>query len=136
YQVGRESLGVVSMCRRGRSTLPRRAMFGRGKWQVLRPRPSAILCIAVTAFGMVILPKLVDTPELGIVFYCIFFVNHWIVAIGLPTRVEAATAASRPWLHAWGFALGVLLLGGIGFVWSAPAWVWRAFGYTLPAHAP
>jgi len=30
----------------------------------------------------------------------------------------------------------VLLLGGIGFVWSAPAWVWRAWGYSIPAQAP
>jgi hypothetical protein len=72
----------------------------------------------------------------ALVFYCIFFVNHWVVAIGLPTRVEAATDAPHPWLRAWGFAVGVLVLGGIGFVWSAPAWVWRAWGYTLPTHAP
>jgi len=30
----------------------------------------------------------------------------------------------------------VLLLGGIGFIWSAPAWVWRAWGYSIPAQAP
>jgi hypothetical protein len=30
----------------------------------------------------------------------------------------------------------VELLGGIGFMWSAPAWVWRAWGYPIPARAP
>jgi hypothetical protein len=135
YHFGMQNFGVLSMCRPRRSG-ERRVMLRLGGREIRWPRPAAVLCLAITAFGMVILPKLVDTPELGIVFYCIFFVNHWIVAIGLPTRIEAATVPSRPWLRAGGFALGVLLLGGIGFVWSAPAWVWRAWGYALPAHAP
>jgi len=65
-----------------------------------------------------------------------FFVNHWVVAIGLPSRVESARGGSRPTARGWGFALGVLLLGGIGFVWSAPAWIWRARGFSVPAFAP
>jgi hypothetical protein len=136
YHFGMQNFGVLSMCRTGRSALPRREMLSIGRWQILRPRPSAILCIAVTAFGMVILPKLVHSPELGVVFYCIFFVNHWIVAIGLPGHVETALAGSWLQLRAWGFMLGVLLLGGVGFVWSAPAWVWRAWGYSIPEQAP
>src|SRR5215468_5846221 len=136
YHFGMQNFGVLSMCRTGRSVQPRRRMFSAGKWQMLRPRPAAILCIAITAFGMVILPKLVHSPELGVVFYSIFFVNHWLVAIGLPGHVEAAIDRSWPQLRAWGFMLGVLLLGGIGFVWSAPAWVWRAWGYSIPAQAP
>ena len=64
------------------------------------------------------------------------FVNHWVVAIGLPTHVESALDGSWPRARAWAFALGVLALGGIGFVWSAPAWVWRAWGYSIPARAP
>jgi hypothetical protein len=135
YHFGMQNFGVLSMCRPA-STPPRRGVFGIGKWQILRPRPFAILCIAVTAFGMVILPKLVHSPELGIVFYCIFFVNHWIVAIGLPGHVETALDRSWPRLRAWGFVLGVLLLGGIGFIWSAPAWVWRAWGYSISPQAP
>jgi hypothetical protein len=135
YHFGMQNFGVLSMCRTGQS-VPRRRMFRVGKLQMLRPRPSALLCVAVTAFGMVILPKLVHSPGLGVVFYSIFFVNHWIVAIGLPSHLEAALDASWPHVRAWGFALGVLLLGGIGFVWSAPAWVWRAWGYPIPAQAP
>ena len=111
-------------------------MLTLGERQIRWPRPAAILCLAITAFGMVILPKLVHAPGLGVVFYAIFFVNHWIVAIGLPSHVEGALDRSWPHMRAWGFALGVLLLGGIGFVWSAPAWVWRAWGYSIPAQAP
>jgi len=136
YHFGMQNFGVLSMCRTGRSVQPRRPMFNVGKRQILRPRPLAVLCLAITAFGMVILPKLVHSPALGVVFYSIFFVNHWVVAIGLPSHVEAALDGSWPRLRAWGFALGVLLLGGIGFMWSAPAWVWRARGYPIPGHAP
>jgi len=136
YHFGMQNFGVLSMCRTGRTAPPRREMFAMGTWRVLRPRPAAIFCIAVTAFGMVILPKLVHSPELGVIFYCIFFVNHWVVAIGLPGHVETAIDGSWPQLRAWGFVLGVLLLGGIGFIWSAPAWVWRAWGYSIPAQAP
>jgi len=136
YHFGMQNFGVLSMCRPGRSAQPRRRMFSLGSRHILWPRVSAVLCIAVTAFGMVILPKLVQSPELAIIFYCIFFVNHWIVAIGLPSHVESALDGPRPELRAWGFALGVLLLGGIGFIWAAPAWVWRAWGYSIPARAP
>jgi hypothetical protein len=135
YHFGMQNFGVLAMCRTGRSA-QRRRLFRVGRWDVLRPRPAAVLCLAVTAFGMVILPKLVHSPELGILFYCLFFVNHWVVAIGLPSHVESVLDRSRPRLHAWGFALGVLLLGTVGFVWSAPAWVWRAWGYAIPAQAP
>jgi hypothetical protein len=136
YHFGMQNFGVLSMCRTGRSARPRRPLLSVGTRQVLRPRPAAVLCLAITAFGMVILPKLVHSPALGVGFYSIFFVNHWIVAIGLPSHVENTRDGSWPRLRAWGFALGVLLLGGIGFIWSAPAWVWRAWGYSIPAQAP
>jgi len=136
YHFGMQNFGVLSMCRTGRSVQPRRRLFSVGERQILRPRPAAILCLAITAFGMVVLPKLVHAPTLGVVFYSIFFVNHWIVAIGLPSHVEAALDTSWPRVRAWGFAVGVLLLGGIGFIWSAPAWVWRAWGYPIPVQAP
>jgi hypothetical protein len=136
YHFGMQNFGVLQMCRAGRTAPPRREMFAMGTWRVRRPRSAAVFCIAVTAFGMVILPKLVHSPELGIIFYCLFFVNHWIVAIGLPGHLETALDESWPHLRAWGFVLGVLLLGGIGFIWSAPAWVWRAWGYSIPEQAP
>jgi hypothetical protein len=136
YHFGMQNFGVLSMCRTGQPVRPRRTLFALGGRRILRPRLLAVLCIAVTAFGMVILPKLVHSPGLGVVFYSVFFVNHWIVAIGLPGHVEAKLDDSWPQVRAWGFVLGVLLLGGIGFVWSAPAWVWRAWGYPIPARAP
>jgi len=136
YHFGMQNFGVLSMSRTGQNPRPRRTMLTLGERQIRWPRPAAILCLAITAFGMVILPKLVHAPGLGVVFYAIFFVNHWIVAIGLPSHVEGALDRSWPHMRAWGFALGVLLLGGIGFVWSAPAWVWRAWGYSIPAQAP
>ena len=135
YHFGMQNFGVLSMCRTGRSGQPRRRMFGIGSWQVLWPRSAAVLCLGLTAFGMGILPKLVHSPELRFVFFGIFFANHWIVAIGLPSHVETFET-SWPRARAWAFILGVLLLGGIGFIWSAPAWVWRARGASLPGHAP
>jgi hypothetical protein len=136
YHFGMQNFGVLSMCRTARTAPPRRRMLSLGARPVLRPRTSAIGCVAVTAFGMAILPKLVHSPALGVVFYSVIFVNHWIVAIGLPGHVESALERSRPQMRAWSFVVGVLLLGGIGFVWSAPAWVWRAWGYSIPARAP
>ena len=134
YHFGMQNFGVLSMCRAGQNPRPRRTMLTVGERQIRWPRPAAILSLAITAFGMVILPKLVHAPELGVVFYAIFFVNHWAVAIGLPGSVEASLEESWPRARAWAFVLGVLLLGGSGFVWSAPAWVWRARGFSLPAH--
>jgi hypothetical protein len=46
-------------------------MFTVGERQIRWPRPAAILSLAITAFGMVILPKLVHAPGLGVVFYAI-----------------------------------------------------------------
>lgn len=111
-------------------------MLHIGKWQILRPRLSATICLVVTTFAMVILPGLVHSAALGIRFYCVVFVNHWGVAIGLPGYVETSRVRPHPRLPAWGLVLGVLLLGGVGFIWSAPAWVWRARGYAIPAYAP
>jgi hypothetical protein len=136
YHFGMQNFGVLSLCRPKRTAPSRRPMFRIGEREILWPRPVAILCVAITAFGMVILPKLVHSPGLGVVFYSTLFVNHWIVAIGLPSHVEASLDDSWPRVRAWSFVLGVLLLGAIGFVWSAPAWVWRARGYSIPAQAP
>lgn len=136
YHFGMQNFGVLTMCRTGRSARPARGTLRIGSWQILQPRPAAIVCLAVTAFGMVILPKLLRSAEIGVVFYGMLYVNHWVVAIGLPGHVETSLHESRPRLRAWAFVLGVLLLGGIGFVWLAPAWIWRAWGYSIPAREP
>lgn len=65
YHFGMQNFGVLSMCRTGRSARPRRPLLSVGARQVLRPRPAAVLCLAITAFGMVILPKLVHSPRSG-----------------------------------------------------------------------
>jgi len=134
YHFGMQNFGVLSMCRGGKRA-PRRGMLRVGEREILWPRPAAVACLAVTAFGMAVLPKIVESTELRMVFYCMIFVNHWVVAIGLPANVEGAFDRSWPRARAWAFALGVLLLGGIGFVWSAPAWVWRARGFSIPVQA-
>jgi hypothetical protein len=134
YHFGMQNFGVLSMCRTGRSAAPRQTMVRIAERDVLWPRPAAVACLAVTAFGMVALPKSIESTELRMVFYAMIFVNHWAVAIGLPGSVEASLEESWPRARAWAFVLGVLLLGGSGFVWSAPAWVWRARGFSLPAH--
>ncbi len=59
YHFGMQNFGVLSMCRTGQNPRPRRAMLTVGERQIRWPRPAAILCLAITAFGMVILPKLV-----------------------------------------------------------------------------
>ena len=68
YHFGMHNFDVLSMCRTGRNAPTRRPMFTVGERQIRWPRPGAILCIAITAFGMVILPKLVHSPGLGVVF--------------------------------------------------------------------
>lgn len=136
YHFGMQNFGVLALCRQGRGARPRRALLEVGRWQIRWPRPAAIACLALTAFGMAILPKLPHSDEVGIIAYSALYVNHWVVAVGLPAHVEASLAPSRPRLRAFGFVLGVLLLGGVGFVWTAPAWLWRAWGYAIPAHEP
>jgi hypothetical protein len=136
YHFGMQNFGVLSMCRSRQGDRLRRPLVTIGAWEILQPRPAAILCLALTAFGMVILPKLLRASELGVLFYGMLYVNHWVVAIGLPSHVESALDPSPRRRRGLAFAAGVLLLGGIGFVWSAPAWMWRAWGYSIPAHEP
>jgi hypothetical protein len=136
YHFGMQNFGVLALCRARPRPAPRHTLLRLGDRTIAWPRPAALLCVALTAFAMVVVPKLPHSAELGIVVYAMVFVNHWVVAIGLPSRVVGALAPTRPWLRAGGFALGVLLLGGIGFVWTAPAWLWRAWGYTIAAREP
>jgi len=135
YHFGMQNFGVLSMSRATRAR-PRRTLFRIGTWQVLQPRAWAVACLAMTAFAMAILPKLVESPGLRVLCFGLVFVNHWVVAIGLPAHVENTLDRSGTRWRGWGFVLGVLLLGGIGFVWTAPAWVWRAWGYSIQAEAP
>jgi len=135
HHFGMQNFGVLSMCRTAPRVAVPRGTWRIGTWEVRQPRPAAAACLAVTALGMVLLPKIVSR-EYAILFYGLIFVNHWIVAIGLPTRVEAALGGEWARARAAAFAIGVVLLGAVGFVWSAPAWMFRAYGHAVPANAP
>src|SRR5262249_2910362 len=115
---------------------PRRTLFRIGTWQLLQPRAWAVPCLAIAAFAMAILPELLEAPGLPELCVGVMCVIHWAVAIGVPAQVENTLDRSGTRWRGWGFVLGVLLLGGIGFVWTAPAWVWRAWGYSIQAEAP
>jgi hypothetical protein len=98
YHFGMQHFGVLALCRGGaRSRRQRHADMA--------------LCLAVTAFGMAALPKLASEQWVFFLTMGIFAVNHWVVDIGLSSRVSK---------HGWLFAGGVLLAGAIGFVWMIP----------------
>jgi hypothetical protein len=98
YHFGMQHFGVLALCRGGpRSQQQRLADMA--------------ICLAVTAFGMAALPKLMNEQWMFFLTMGIFSVNHWVVDIGLSSRVSK---------HAWLFAGGVLLAGAVGFLWMIP----------------
>lgn len=98
YHFGMQNFGVLSLCRnRARSVRQRYTdMVG---------------CLSLTAFGMVVLPKLIQAQWAFLVCAGAFSFNHWIVAIGLCGRVSR---------HTFWFIAAMLLFGAVGFVWMIP----------------
>lgn len=68
-------------------------------------------CLALTAFCMAVLPHITADPWVFFLMTGVISVNHWVVDIGLSSRV-----VKRGWL----FAGGVLLAGVVGFSWMIP----------------
>jgi hypothetical protein len=98
YHFAMQHFGVLTLCR------------GRRRSQRQRLTDMA-LCLAVTAFGMTAPPALTRQQWVFFLVIGIFSVNHWVVDIGLSSRVSK---------QRWLFVGGVLLAGAIGFVWMIP----------------
>jgi hypothetical protein len=98
YHFGMQHFGVLALWRGG-------ARSGRQR------RVDMVMCVAITAFGMAVMPKLIKEPWVAFLMTGIFSVNHWVVDIGLSSRVSK---------HGWLFLGGVLLAGAVGFFWMIP----------------
>jgi hypothetical protein len=88
YHFGMQWFGVASL-------------YGIGKDRTLR----GVACLGLTALGMGVLPLVWPDPHLALLCTGIFSFNHWLVDIGLSSRVVR-------W-H-WGF---IALVLAIGVVW-------------------
>ena len=98
YHFGMQHFGVLALC-------------GVGTRSGRQRLASMAICLAVTAFGMAGLEKLTNEQVVFFLTTGIFSVNHWVVDIGLSSRVSK---------HGWLFAGGVLLSGVVGFLWMIP----------------
>jgi hypothetical protein len=70
------------------------------------------LCLGMTAFCMAALPLLTHDVWVFFVMTGMFSVNHWVVDIGLSSRVSR---------HPLWFFGALLLVGAIGFAWMIPS---------------
>jgi hypothetical protein len=85
YHFGMQNFGVASL-------------YGIGRDRTLR----ALVCAGGTALGIGVLPFLFPDPRVNMLCLGVFSFNHWLVDIGLSSRVAR-------W-H-WGFVALVLLVG-------------------------
>jgi hypothetical protein len=76
-----------------------------------RRRLNKVLCLGGTAFGMAIVPALTGSQLVFLISFAMFSVNHWVTDIGLSARVIR---------RGWVFAIAMLVIGAIGFVWMVP----------------
>ena len=98
YHFGMQNFGVLSLY--------------RGKPRSARRRQvDMFLCLAGTALGMYALPTLAGSQSLALLCVGVFSFNHWLVAIGLSSRVSR---------HTWVFVTAMFVAGGVGFVWLIP----------------
>jgi hypothetical protein len=98
YHFGMQNFGVLSLCRHKPRSARRRQI-------------DMFLCLAGTALGMYALPMLAWSQSLALLCVGVFSFNHWLVAIGLSSRVSR---------HTWGFIAAILVAGTVGFVWMIP----------------
>lgn len=99
YHFGMQHFGVLTIFRRGGARSRRQRLA------------DTAICLTVTAFGMAAVPKLTSEQWVFFLTMGIFSVNHWVVDIGLSSRVSK---------HGWLFAGGVVLAGAVGFLWMIP----------------
>jgi hypothetical protein len=93
YHFGMQHYGIASIVRPG-----------------LRP-DARLACVGATVLGMVVLPFLLHDRTASLLIAATWGFNHWIMDIGLSSRVSG-----RPII----FAVLVLALGCIGFAWLVP----------------
>lgn len=123
YHFGMQNFGVTSLYLRGHCEIR--------KW----------LCFGVTAFGMGVIPWLTQNVYVGLLCTGIFSFNHWLVDVGLSSRVSrrrylfiaAVLVAGIAWLLLRNGPLSVKLVPqiiviryGFGFVhFLYEGWIWR-----------
>jgi hypothetical protein len=93
YHFGMQNYGVLRLMGWGR----RRLMMAS--------------CLAIAIFTVAVLPHLARDPWVFLLLTGLVSVNHWVVDIGLSSRV-----AKRGWV----FIMGVLSAGLVGFLWMVP----------------
>jgi hypothetical protein len=98
YHFGMQIFGVLSLYRENPRSSRRRQI-------------DMFLCLASTALGMYALPMLAGSQSLALLCVGVFSFNHWLVAIGLSSRVSR---------HTWVFIAAMLVVGAVGFVWMIP----------------
>jgi hypothetical protein len=98
YHFGMQNFGVLALCF---PKMPRDACRFSIK----------AACVALIVVGMYALPTYMRSWTVAMICVGVFSFNHWIVAIGLCSRVSR---------HAWLFIAAVCAAGAIGFVWIIP----------------
>jgi hypothetical protein len=98
YHFGMQNFGVLSLCRHKPRSARRRQI-------------EMFLCLAGTALGMYALPMLAGSQSLALLCVGVFSFNHWLVAIGLASRVSRYT---------WVFIVATLVTGAVRFLWMIP----------------
>jgi hypothetical protein len=99
YHYGMQNFGVLALYKRDmRRTTDNRARDG-------------LLCLGITTFIMAILPFLLPHKWTDLLVTGALSFNHWLVDIGLSSRVTK---------YRWLFIGAVVLLGTLGFVWKRP----------------
>jgi hypothetical protein len=92
YHFGVQNFGVLSLYRHKRYSARRRQI-------------DMLLCLASRALGVYVLPILAGSQSLALRCVGGFSFNHWLVALGLASRVSR---------HTWLFVTAMLAAGAVG----------------------
>jgi hypothetical protein len=99
YHFGMQNFGVLSLYKRNTP----RSVDGRVR--------DGLLCLGITALGMGLLPYFLREKLTFLLLAQGLSFNHWLVDIGLSSRVAR---------HPWVFIGSLLALGSAGFLWLVP----------------
>ena len=98
YHFGMQNFGVLSLYQHKPRSARRRQI-------------EMLLCLAGTGVGMYALPMLDGSQSFALLCVGVFSFNHWLVAIGLSSRVSR---------HTWVFVTAMFVAGAVGFAWMIP----------------